>query len=74
MDDEMIIFSTSTGIYYGLDPVGAFVWKQIQSSALVSDVLSALLNRYDVPEDVCKRDLLALLTDLAANNLVESDL
>jgi Coenzyme PQQ synthesis protein D (PqqD) len=36
------------GIYYGLDPVGAHIWKLLQTSCKVADIHEVLLREYDV--------------------------
>ncbi len=68
---EQVILSLKNGVYYGLDPVGTFIWNLIQGPTRVFEVRDALLEQYDVDPDRCERDLLSLLQDLAAQGLVE---
>ena len=68
---EAAILNLSSGVYYGLDAVGARIWNLIQEPRNVSDIRDALLKEYDVDPDRCERDLLALLHDLAAGGLIE---
>jgi hypothetical protein len=68
---EQVILSLKNGVYYGLDPVGTFIWNLIQGPRSVLEVRDALLERYDVDPDRCEHDLLSLLQDLAAQGLVE---
>ena len=68
---EAAILNVESGVYYGLDPVGARVWGLIQEPRAVSAVRDALLREYDVAPDRCEQDLLALLADLAASGLIE---
>ena len=30
VEDEMVLLGMEDGIYYGLNPVGAFIWEQIK--------------------------------------------
>jgi Coenzyme PQQ synthesis protein D (PqqD) len=60
-----------SGIYYGLNDVGNSVWKMIPEPKRVGEILEALLQEYDVEREVCERDLMALLKDLAGAKLVE---
>ncbi len=71
LDGESVILSLKSGVYYGLDPVGATVWGLIQEPKSLSEVLDAVLQEYDVEPERCQRDLLALLQDLAEKDLVE---
>ena len=71
LDDEKVILSLEDGMYYGLNPAGARVWDIIQKPTSIKDVQHQLLNVYDVDAEQCERDLLALISDLAAEDLIE---
>ena len=60
-----------SGIYYGLNAVGARIWNLIQEPKTVDEVAAAILAEYDVETDRCQHDIVALLQDLAAHGLVE---
>src|SRR5512141_948917 len=68
---EAVILNLESGVYYGLNPVGARIWELIQEPRTVSAVLDVLLEQYDVTPERCKGDLFALLEDLAAWKLIE---
>jgi hypothetical protein len=68
---EIAILNVKSGIYYGLNPVGASVWKLIQEPKTVSQVRDALLKEYDVQAERCEKDLLNLLERLEGEKLVE---
>lgn len=71
MAGEAVILNLASGIYYGLNPVGARVWSLIQEPKSVGRVLETLLEEYDVEPDRCESDLIALLQDLAARELIK---
>ena len=68
---EAAILNLKNGTYYGLDPVGARVWSLIQTPRTVGDIRDAILDEYDVEADRCERDLVALLRQLSAAQLIE---
>jgi hypothetical protein len=68
---EAVILNLKSGVYFGLDPVGARVWSLIQEPKTVGAVLEALLREYDVEPGRCEADLLALLEQLANRALLE---
>jgi hypothetical protein len=70
---EEVILSLDNGVYYGLDPVGTWIWSLIQEPKVVSDILVSLLERYDVEPERGESDLQALLCDLASEGLIEVD-
>jgi hypothetical protein len=67
---EAVILNLDSGVYHGLNPVAAHVWKLLQEPKTVSDLLSTLLETYDVAPERCESDLSSLLQDLAANELI----
>ena len=71
MGDEAVILHLKAGVYYGLDSVGARIWALIQEPKTVDQIKDAILNEYDVEPDQCERDVLALLDELAAEDLIE---
>lgn len=68
---EAAILNVKDGIYYGLDPVGAHIWKLLQTPCKIADIHGALLREYDVEAERCERDLLALLEELLGAGLIE---
>jgi hypothetical protein len=71
LSDEEAILNLKSGVYYGLDPVGARVWELVQAPVSVGRLLETLLGEYDVERDPLRRDLVELLGKLASENLIE---
>ena len=71
LEDEVVILGLNDGVYYGLNPVGAFIWNLIQKPITVKEIKEAILNEYDVEEEVCEKDLIELLSNLEEKNLIE---
>jgi hypothetical protein len=68
---EAVILGLTSGVYYGLDTVGTFVWNLLQEPRTIASLRDAILEEYDVEPDRCEQDLLALLERLRDENLVE---
>jgi hypothetical protein len=68
---EKAILDLKSGQYYGLNPVGTRIWDLVQVSRSVNEVLSILLDEFDVEAEACTRDLFALLEELQVKGLVE---
>jgi hypothetical protein len=68
---EAVILNLASGMYYGLDEVGAQVWSLIQEPRSVDAIRDTILEEYEVEPDRCERDLLALLQELEAAELIE---
>lgn len=71
LSQEAVILNLESGIYYGLNEVGAYIWRLISEPMVVGEIQEAILKKYDVSAELCEPDLLALLEDLAAHDLIE---
>ena len=69
--EESVILNLKSGVYYGLNAVGAWIWSRIQNPQIVSSLQEEMLGKYDVDPELCERDLLAILRDLVAAELIE---
>jgi hypothetical protein len=70
-EDELVVLNLQDGVYYGLDHAGVRIWQLLQKPSSVAELRDVLLDEYDVDAERCRRDLVALLSDLAARGLVE---
>src|SRR5260370_28989567 len=68
---EAAILNIKSGVYYGLDPVGARIWSLVQDPRTVAEVRSTIIDEYDVEPERCARDLIGLLEKLLAEGLIE---
>jgi coenzyme PQQ synthesis protein D (PqqD) len=68
---EAAILSLKSGVYYGVDEVGARIWSLLQKPCSVEALREAIIDEYDVEPERCERDLLALLEQLHAEGLIE---
>ena len=68
---EAAILNIKSGVYYGLDPVGARIWSLLQDPRTVAEVRSTIINEYDVEPVRCARDLIGLLEKLLTEGLIE---
>jgi hypothetical protein len=68
---DAAILNLKSGVYYGLDPVGAHIWSLIQEPVTFAQIRDALLDYYDVEKSRLESDLRDLLGQLAEHGLVE---
>ena len=68
---EAVILSTKSGVYYGLDGVGARIWQLLKEPKTLQDLLDTILQEFDATADQCEPDLVDLLDDLRSKGLVE---
>jgi hypothetical protein len=71
LEKEVAILNLKNGTYYGLDRVGAYVWNLLQQPTSVARIRSAMLEKYEIDEARCERELLDLLGQLQSEGLIE---
>ena len=68
---ETVLLDLATGIYFGLDAVGARIWQQIESeNATLAEACDVVEREYDVSREQLERDVLALAERLLEHGLV----
>jgi hypothetical protein len=70
-DGHMVILHLKSGVYYGLNPVGARIWQWIQEPMPVHEIQSRLLAQFEVEAERCRREVVALLEALDSHGLIE---
>ncbi|MEO1429122.1 MAG: PqqD family peptide modification chaperone [Cyanobacteria bacterium J06632_19] len=68
---EAVILNMKTGVYHGLNEVGAKIWDLMEQPKTVKEIHNLLVEEYEVEPEVCKNDLLSLLKNLQAVGLIE---
>jgi hypothetical protein len=67
---EMVLLNLADGVYYGLDAVGAHVWRLLNQPRTVRAVVDDVVALYHVDRTRCENDVLTFLEDLSAHGLV----
>ena len=69
--DETVILDLSSGMYFGLDPVGARIWQLLSDGHPLDSVVTTLLGEYEVTEEQLRQDVTSLVNELVSRGLVE---
>jgi len=68
---ESIILNVKTGLYHGLDPIGARLWELLVEPTTFGSIVGTVMAEYDIDADTCERDLNDLLAQLSEAGLIE---
>ena len=71
LTDGAVILDLHSGVYYGLDDVGTFVWALIQEPRAFKEITSAILEEYSVDSERCLKDLINLFAEMKQRNLID---
>jgi hypothetical protein len=69
--DEMALLNLETGVYFGLDEIGARMWELLAEHRNLQVVAERMAEEYDVAPAQLREDLLRLTRELIAKGLIE---
>jgi len=70
LEDEVVLLNMENQEYYGLNDVGARMWKSLIETGNVAASADSLSGLYQADETVIRADLESLVRDLAAAGLL----
>jgi len=68
--DRTILLDARRGRYFGVDDVGATIWKQLGEGATLSKLVAVLEAEYAAPRETLELDAAAFITRLERAHLV----
>jgi hypothetical protein len=70
LDGDVVIMSIDTGTYYGLDAVGACVWKLLAQPQTFTEVVDGVVGQFEADTEVVERDLTAFLKEMQSEGII----
>jgi hypothetical protein len=67
---EVVILQVKNGMYYGLDEVGVIIWRHLQQGSRIADIVDEITQEFDVARQQCEQDVLRILGEMVAADLV----
>ncbi len=71
LEGEAVLLELDSGRYFGLNETGTRIWLLLQEHGSVEQVLRAMLEEFDVAEDILRSELLSFLDTLSSQKLLE---
>ncbi len=69
---ETVLLNLANESYFGLDEVGTRIWQVLAETSSLPDVVTRLLEEYDVAPEQLRADVERLVTQLAEAGLVST--
>jgi len=69
-NEEVALFNSKTGGYFGLDQVGTFIWNKLDTLNNKQDIVNAIRQEYEIGEEECSRDFDEFIDELIGKELV----
>ncbi|MGA2953033.1 MAG: PqqD family protein [Caulobacteraceae bacterium] len=71
LDGEAVLLHLGSGVYFGLDEVGARIWSLLAEGADLRTVSRTVAGEYGVDEARCAEDLIELVAEMEKHALVD---
>lgn len=71
LNGEAVILSLRNGKYYGMNSIGAEIWKYLQSPTRIHKIHKNILADYDVDPDECLTEIKEFVSSMLDEGLVE---
>ncbi|MBN9166036.1 MAG: PqqD family protein [Myxococcales bacterium] len=69
--DEIVLLDFGVGEYFGLDPIGAEIWRRLEAGETLARIADSLVERYEVTREVALGDIVALVDEMRDKGLLE---
>ena len=67
---EMVVLEFGRGEYFGLDEVGAVVWRGLEAGQSLGAIAEEIAGVFDTGREQALEDVVELVADLVKNDLV----
>ncbi len=71
LEDEVVLLDMQSGIYFGLDSVGAHIWQLVERGTTAEEIARAITARYDVDPAQARSDVEEFLRALQRQRLID---
>jgi hypothetical protein len=68
--EELVLLDFARGEYFGLDALGATIWRRLEAGDPLGAIADVLVERYEVTRDVALNDVVQLVTRMHEQSLV----
>ena len=72
LGDEAVLLNVESGVYFGLNAIGARIWELLVEGPTQEEIVGRLLDEYDVEAAQLRADIEGFMQALAAKGLTRS--
>ena len=70
-ENESVLLNLSTGYYFRLNQMGAFIWPLINKENNLGDIVNRVVDRFDVSRRQAKSDIHDFVEQLLSEQLIQ---
>ena len=68
---QTVLLRVHDGSYYAVDEVGAAIWELCDGARTLSDIVAALCEQFDAPQEMVAADVREFVADLRREQLLD---
>ncbi|CAN5126073.1 PqqD family peptide modification chaperone [soil metagenome] len=69
--DELVMFDTQGGKYYGLNEIATEIWNRLEKPLSIGQLCNSLTKEFDVGTEQCRKEVLEFLPKLLEKGLIK---
>lgn len=73
VEGELVLFHSTNGLYYGLNEVGAEIWRMLSGGASIPGIVDELQSKFNVDESTAANEVHRLTKELANAGLITGE-
>ncbi len=71
IDEEVVLIHPESSNYYSFNKVGSYIWMCLETPMSIEQLEKKLLQKYDVSEEQCKKEVDYFLNELIEKKLLD---
>ena len=68
--EETVLLNLESGIYFGLDGVGKFIWDSVSDGKSLAETVDSIVAEYEIGEDQATTDVVDFTATLVERGLL----
>jgi hypothetical protein len=69
--DEVVMLDMDSGFYFGLNSVASIIWGKLEKEVSFDEIISDLLNEYNIDKLTCENETKIFLDQLLTKNIIK---
>ena len=72
MDGDIVALSIEQGQYFGISGIGTRLWQLLETPQNIAGLVARICAEFDIDDATARADILAFLSDLNRNGLLQA--
>lgn len=69
--EEVVMLDMDSGFYFGLNSVASIIWGKLEKEISLEEIISELLEEYNIDEVACENETKIFLNQLIEKNIIK---